>query len=90
MSLLLTDFGIHYRLESCEEKNLQVAQMGAQNRLRQKKHQEKAASGSVTAGVAEQLQYKLQQHKQLHSLQLLMLLLPDPNYNILKVCSLHH
>merc|ERR1719391_1913805 len=59
--------------------------MGAQNRLRQKKHQEKAASGgSVTAGVAEQLQYKLQQHKQLHSLQLLMLLLPDPNYNILK------
>ena len=63
--------------------------MGAQNRLRQKKHQEKAASGgSVTAGVAEQLQYKLQQHKQLHSLQLLMLLLPDPNYNILKVCSL--
>jgi len=67
------------------EAHTQVAQMGAQNRLRQKKHQEKAASGgSVTAGVAEQLQYKLQQHKQLHSLQLLMLLLPDPNYNILK------
>ena len=85
---LLTDFRIHYRLESLGKK-LQVAQMGAQNRLRQKKHQEKAASGgSVTAGVAEQLQYKLQQHKQLHSLQLLMLLLPDPNYNILKVCSL--